>query len=41
MEVGEAQRLRGPDEENRRFKQWLADLSLDQEVLKANREKNP
>ena len=34
-EVGEAQRLRGLEEENRRLKQLVADLSLDKEALKA------
>jgi putative transposase len=40
MEVGEAQRLRGLEEENRRLKQLVADLSLDKEALKAIVRKN-
>ena len=40
MEVGEAQRLRSLEEENRRLKQWVADLSLDKEALKAIVRKN-
>jgi putative transposase len=35
MEVSEAQRLRQLEEENRRLKHLVADLSLDKEVLKA------
>jgi putative transposase len=35
MEVGEAQRLRSLEDENRRLKQLVADLSLDKEALKA------
>jgi putative transposase len=35
MEVSEAQRLRRLEEENRRLKHLVADLSLDKEVLKA------
>ena len=35
MEVGEAQRLRNLEDENRRLKQLVADLSLDKEALKA------
>ena len=35
MEVGEAQRLRSLEDENRRLKHWVADLSLDKEALKA------
>jgi putative transposase len=40
MEVSEAQRLRGLEEENRRLKQFAADLSLDKEALKAVVRKN-
>jgi putative transposase len=40
MEVGEAQRLRSLEDENRRLKQLVADLSLDKEVLKAIVRKN-
>ena len=40
MEVGEAQRLRGLEDENRRLKQLVADLSLDKEALKAIVRKN-
>ena len=36
-EVGNAQRLRGWKEENRRLKQLVADLSLNKEALKAIR----
>ena len=35
MEVGEAQRLKQLEEENRRLKHLVADLSLDREALKA------
>lgn len=35
LEVSEAQRLRQLEEENRRLKHLVADLSLDKEVLKA------
>jgi hypothetical protein len=35
LEVNEAQRLRQLEEENRRLKHLVADLSLDKEVLKA------
>jgi putative transposase len=35
MEVGEAQRLKQLEDENRRLKQLVADLSLDREALKA------
>ena len=35
LEVSEAQRLRAMEDENRRLKQLVADLSLDREVLKA------
>jgi hypothetical protein len=34
MEVGEAQRLKSLEDENRRLKQLVADLSLDKEALK-------
>lgn len=34
MEVKEAQRLKGLEDENRRLKQLVADLSLDKEALK-------
>jgi putative transposase len=40
MEVGEAQRLKGLEDENRRLKQLVADLSLDKEALKAIVRKN-
>ena len=40
MEVGEAQRLRSLEDENRRLKQPVADLSLDKEALKAIVRKN-
>jgi putative transposase len=40
MEVGEAQRLKRLEEENRRLKHLVADLSLDKEVLKAVIQKN-
>jgi putative transposase len=40
MEVNEAQRLKGMEEENRRLKQLVADLSLDKEALKAIVRKN-
>ena len=35
LEVNEAWRLREVEEENRRLKQMVADLSLDKEALKA------
>src|SRR5277367_6191250 len=35
MEVSEARRLKALDDENRRLKTLVADLSLDKEVLKA------
>jgi putative transposase len=35
MEVNEAQRLKSLEDENRRLKHLVADLSLDKEVLKA------
>ena len=40
MEVGEAQRLKGLEDENRRLKHLVADLSLDKEVRKAIVRKN-
>ena len=40
MEVGEAQRLRSLEDENRRLKQLVADLSLDKEALKGIVRKN-
>jgi len=40
MDVSEAQRLRQLEEENRRLKHLVADLSLDREVLKAVISKN-
>jgi len=40
MEVNEAQRLKNPEDENRRLKHLVADLSLDKEVLKAIVRKN-
>jgi putative transposase len=40
MEVNEAQRLRQLEDENRRLKHLVADLSLDKEVLKAVITKN-
>lgn len=40
MEVREAQRLRGREEEDRRLKQLVADPSLDKEALKAIARKN-
>ena len=40
MEVSEARRLRGLEEENRRLKQLAADLSLDRESLKVVIRKN-
>ena len=40
MEVNEARRLRELEEENRRLKQLVADLSLDREALKAVIRKN-
>ena len=38
--VSEAQRLKGLEDENRRLKQLVADLSLDKEALKAVVRKN-
>jgi putative transposase len=40
LEVSEAQRLRSLEDENRRLKNLVADLSLDKEVLKAVISKN-
>jgi putative transposase len=40
LEVSEAQRLRAMEDENRRLKQLVADLSLDREVLKGVIRKN-
>jgi putative transposase len=40
MEVSEARRLRELEEENRRLKHLVADLSLDREALKAVIRKN-
>ena len=40
MEVSEAQRLKALDDENRRLKTLVADLSLDKEMLKAVIRKN-
>ena len=40
MDVAEAQRLKGLEEENRRLKQLVADLSLDKEALKSVIRKN-
>src|SRR5690349_17994019 len=40
LEVSEAQRLRQLEEENRRLKHLVADLSLDKEALKAVVSKN-
>jgi putative transposase len=40
MEVNEAQRLKVLEEENRRLKQLVADLSLDKEALKGIVRKN-
>ncbi len=40
MDVSEAQRLKGLEDENRRLKHLVADLSLDKEVLKAVIQKN-
>ena len=39
MEVNEAQRLKSLEDENRRLKHLVADLSLDKEVLKRSCEK--
>jgi len=40
MEVSEAQRLKALEDENRRLKQLVADLSLDKEALKGIVRKN-
>jgi putative transposase len=40
LDVSEAQRLRQMEDENRRLKQLVADLSLDKEALKAVIRKN-
>ena len=40
MEIGEAQGLKSLEDENRRLKHLVADLSLDREVLKAVISKN-
>jgi putative transposase len=40
LEVNEAQRLKSLEDENRRLKQLVADLSLDKEALKAIVRKN-
>ena len=40
MDVADAKRLRGLEEENRRLKQMVADLCLDKEVLKSVIAKN-
>lgn len=40
LSVNEAQRLRQVEEENRRLKQLVADLSLDKEILKSVISKN-
>jgi putative transposase len=40
MEVSEARRLRALEDENRRLKQMVADLSLDKEALKTVIAKN-
>jgi len=40
MEVSEARRLRQLEDENRRLKQMVADLSLDKEALKVVIRKN-
>jgi putative transposase len=40
MSVSEAQRLRELEDENRRLKSLVADLSLDKEMLKAVISKN-
>jgi putative transposase len=40
LEVNEAQRLKALEDENRRLKHLVADLSLDKEVLKAIVRKN-
>ena len=40
LDVSEAQRLKALDDENRRLKHLVADLSLDKEMLKAVIRKN-
>ena len=40
MDVSDAQKLKGLEDENRRLKHLVADLSLDREVLKAVISKN-
>jgi len=40
MEVNEAKRLKALEDENRRLKEMVADLSLDKEALKAVIRKN-
>ena len=40
MEVSDAKRLRALEDENRRLKEMVADLSLDREVLKGVIRKN-
>ena len=40
MELSDAKKLRGLEEENRRLKEMVADLSLDKEALKAIVRKN-
>ncbi len=40
MEVSDARRLRGLEDENRRLKQIVADLTLDNQALKAINAKN-
>lgn len=40
LDVSEAQRLKALDDENRRLKTLVADLSLDREMLKAAIRKN-
>ncbi len=40
MEIPEAKRLRSMEDENRRLKEMVADLSLDKEALKAVIRKN-
>jgi putative transposase len=40
LDVSDAQRLRQMEDENRRLKQLVADLSLDREALKAVIRKN-
>jgi putative transposase len=40
MDVSDAQKLKGLEDENRRLMHLVADLSLDKEVLKAVIQKN-